>query len=118
MAFRSRPLLLIAHRRPLDTGDLAGAPLAARIMAGLDGDCTPGIQHPPALSAIITWLIDTGWPVRWASPGANEKRIVGPELTLHPSLHRCLNSALRSLHAIMQRHRMEAPTTLFADKAF
>ena len=60
MAFRSRPLLLIAHRRPRDIGDLAGAPLAARIMAGLDSDCTPRIQHPPALSAIITWLIDTG----------------------------------------------------------
>ena len=38
---------------------IRGAPLAARIMAGLDGDCTLG-QHPPALSAIITWLIDTG----------------------------------------------------------
>jgi hypothetical protein len=60
MAFRSRPLLLIANRRPLDIGDLAGAQLAARIMAGLDGDCTPRIQHPPALSAIITWLIGTG----------------------------------------------------------
>ena len=118
MAFRSRPLLLIAHRRPLDTGDHSGAPLAARIMAGLVSDCTPGIQHLPALSAIITWLIDTDWPVRWASPGANEKQIVDPEPTLHGPVDRCLNSGSCSLDAIMQRHRMKAPTSSFADKVF
>ena len=118
MAFRSRPLLHIAHRRPLDTGDHSGAPLAARIMAGLVSDCTPGIQHRPALSAIITWLIDTGWSVKWVSRGAGGKQIVDPELTLHSPVDRCLNSGLCSLHAIMQRHRMKAPITSFADKAF
>ena len=118
MAFRSRPPLLIAPRRPLDTGGHVGAPLAARIMAGLIGDCTPRIQHRPALSAIINWLIDTVWPVKWVSSSAREKPIVDTELTRHNSVERIPNIGLGFLPTAKQRRQMKVPTMAFPNKAF